>query len=276
MLFRDKKLKMIWRLKRKNKESLIIGSTHFFPYSFKKSLYTHIKEFKNIVTEGPLDNDSMQKVINEGTKCNPEQTLSHFIKPKDIRDIHETIFGLDHNGLSTLSNLNSLNPDTPTIEITEKILKSGTHWFVFFRLWVSFLNKTHGKIFHMDKEAVEIAKELNKDIYCLETIEEQIEALNQVPIENIINFLRQIKKWHTYFKNFKKLYLKGELEGIMNLTIRFPTRCESIIDKRDPIFVERMLPFLEEGDTLFIIGITHIPGITKRLHEAGIYVTKLC
>ena len=45
----------------------------------------------------------------------------------------------------------------------------------------------------------------------------------------------------------------------------FPTYCESIIDKSDPMLYERMKPFLEKGNALAVVGITHIQGIKKML-----------
>lgn len=100
----------------------------------------------------------------------------------------------------------------------------------------------------MDMDAFHIAKNLNKNIYFLENIEEQIEAMEGIPTEKILNFLRKIENWEDYIKIYEKTYLKGDLTNLMEVTKDFPPRCESIIDKRGPILFQRMLPFIEKGN----------------------------
>jgi hypothetical protein len=53
------------------------------------------------------------------------------------------------------------------------------------------------------------------------------------------------------------------------MTGEFPTRCESILTKRDPIFFERIKTFFEEGKTTAFVGVAHIPGIRKRFLDEG-------
>jgi uncharacterized protein YbaP (TraB family) len=144
----------------------------------------------------------------------------------------------------------------------------------FFKIWFSYLRK-QGWRYTMDLDTLKIAKELGKDAYFLETIEEQIEALNRIPLERIVNYLKRVELWKKYMKFYVKNFLKGDLENIMSVAEGFPTRCESIIDKRDPILYERMKPFLEKGDTFAMVGITHIAGIRKMLLKDGYNVSQI-
>jgi uncharacterized protein YbaP (TraB family) len=71
------------------------------------------------------------------------------------------------------------------------------------------------------------------------------------------------------------LYLKGDLEKLMSFATIFPTYCDPIIGKRDPILYERMKPFLQEGKVLVCVGTTHIQGIEKMLSEDGYSIDQL-
>jgi pheromone shutdown protein TraB len=53
------------------------------------------------------------------------------------------------------------------------------------------------------------------------------------------------------------------------MTGEFPTRCESIIAKRDPIFFKRMKVFFEKGKAVAFVGVGHIPGIRKLFLDEG-------
>ena len=49
----------------------------------------------------------------------------------------------------------------------------------------------------------------------------------------------------------------------------FPTRHRAVIDRRDRIFCERMLPYLEEGEAVVFVGAHHISGISEKLYADG-------
>jgi pheromone shutdown protein TraB len=55
----------------------------------------------------------------------------------------------------------------------------------------------------------------------------------------------------------------------------YPTVCDAIIGKRDPVLFERMRGFLEKGPTLALVGASHCPGIGRMLGEAGYAVRTL-
>lgn len=126
--------------------------------------------------------------------------------------------------------------------------------------------------YSMDLDAFKIAHKLKKKVYYLEKIDEQIEALESIPLIKTVNFIKKIDFWESYIKNYEKIYLKGDLNNLISHTQEFPTRCESIINKRDPVLYERMYPFLERGDSLILVGITHIAGIIDRAIKDGFHI----
>jgi uncharacterized protein YbaP (TraB family) len=129
----------------------------------------------------------------------------------------------------------------------------------FLIIWSALLNWEHS----MDMEAFAIARKLGKKIQFLETIEDQLAALDGIPFERIVNYLNHAEEWKTHKDLFLKAFLKGEVEKFISLTGEFPTRCDSIIQKRNPIFFKMMKPFFDEGKAVAFVGVGHIPGIIQ-------------
>jgi len=127
----------------------------------------------------------------------------------------------------------------------------------------------------MDVDALTIAQQLGKDIHFLEQIEEQLEALDSIPLARIVQFLKKIRHWNTYAGVYVKYYLKGDLEHLMSVAKDFPSRCESVIDKRDHVLYERMRVFFEKGNAIAFVGAPHVKEIKKMLFRDGYEVAQL-
>ena len=85
----------------------------------------------------------------------------------------------------------------------------------------------------MDLEAWHLAQEMGKAVRGMETIAEQLETLESIPIPRILNFFRQCRRWNGYLKRNERAYLRGDLERMMGTSIEFPTRTERVINRRD-------------------------------------------
>jgi uncharacterized protein YbaP (TraB family) len=126
----------------------------------------------------------------------------------------------------------------------------------------------------MDMEAFHIARELGKEIKYLETIEDQLVALDGIPFERIVNYFHRFKYWNAHRERFSKIFLDGQLQKYLSVTGEFPTRCESIIGKRDPIFFRGIKASFEKRRTTAFVGVGHIPGIRKIFLDEGYRVTQ--
>jgi hypothetical protein len=58
---REKDLKMVWKIERNGKWSYLVGTAHFFPYSFKRYLVRYISSVDTVLLEGPLDESSNEQ-----------------------------------------------------------------------------------------------------------------------------------------------------------------------------------------------------------------------
>jgi hypothetical protein len=71
-----------------------------------------------------------------------------------------------------------------------------------------------------------------------------------------------------------KHYLSGDLDQLVAMTDRFPTRTPIAIGARDRIMFERMKPMMEEMPVAAFVGFPHIPGIRQLFLESGYSVTQ--
>jgi uncharacterized protein YbaP (TraB family) len=142
----------------------------------------------------------------------------------------------------------------------------------FFHIWTE-LRRRDGWLYSVDLDAARIAARMNKDVRYLETIEEQIETLGRVPLQRMVSFLRDVD-WETYRGEYVRHYLAGDVTALMAIAREFPSFCKPVIEERDPVLLERMTPFLEHGNAIAVVGITHCPGLIALLRERGYQVTQ--
>lgn len=257
---------MVWEIEKDGKKSYLVGTAHIFPYSFKKSLIRYISNVNTVLLEGPLDESNMSKVVEWGSEEGEGSFLHNTLDTQTIIKINKEL-GYPFSGLSSFTSYMDIFKIGSGNLLCHQI-KGQRPWLAFFNIWFHYLKKRGWK-YTMDLDAFKIVKQLGKDVYHLEKIEEQIEALEGIPLEGIVNFIKKIGQWSEYTYDYVKHYLRGDLEELMSAAREFPTRCESIIDKRDPILYERMKVFLEKGNVIVFVGITHIQGIKKMLLEDG-------
>jgi uncharacterized protein YbaP (TraB family) len=126
----------------------------------------------------------------------------------------------------------------------------------------------------VDLEAWHLARDMGKAVRGMETIAEQIETLESIPMPRIVNFFRQCSRWKAYVKRNVRAYLKGDLDSMLGTSTEFPTRTELVINRRDATFLERMEPFLEEGRSAVFVGTAHMLNLRHLLAEAGFSVRR--
>ncbi len=265
---KEKQLRMIWKIVRDGRESYLAGTAHFFPYSFKKSLTRYISEVDTVLIEGPLDESSMDKVVESGLKEEGGPSLREVLD-KELIDklVKEIACPFSCRRSSFAFRYYELIEGDVSTELNS-MMRKFRPWLAFFSIWYRYLN-ARGWKYSMDLDAIHIAGQTDKDIHFLEKIEEQIAALDGIPLERIVNFLKKIEEWKEYTQWYVKCCLKGDLDKLMSAVKEFPTQCAPIIEKRDPILYERMKTFLEKGNVIAFVGITHIQGIKKMLFEDG-------
>ncbi len=259
--WKEKPLRTIWKVEKAGRVSFLVGTAHFSPYSFKRSLTRLIQEVETVLFEGPLDEESMARVVCYGQQGGNSPSLYKALQPAAIRDINRQLSTQSGTSTTAGSFLEILRPAVS--DPLEELARGVRPWMTFFTIWSSFLNWKYS----MDVEAFHIAQKLAKKIAYLETIEDQLAALDGIPFERIVNYLNHIRNWSVHKEAFKRAFLEGNIQQFSHMTGEFPTRCESILTKRDPIFFKGIQACFKEGRTAAFVGVAHIPGIRKLFLE---------
>ena len=265
-------LKMIWQVEKGSAKSYLAGTTHLFPYSFKKSLDRLISSADAIVLEAPVDEANMKKVIDNGLNGEGMPSLYNALDEPTIIKINKELDFAFQRYTPFLSSINTLSPRNG--DWLSSMIKGLRPWMAFFNIWAHYLRKRGWKHI-MDVDAFKIAEKRGKGVYYLESIDDQIEALNGIPLEKIVRFLKKIDAREECVEKFVDCYTKGYFVELMSILNSFPMHCPSIIDNRDPVLYEQMKTFLEKGNSIILIGVMHIPGIQRMLLDDGYKVEKI-
>ena len=261
----ERELKMIWQVEKNHKRSYLVGTAHFFPYSFKTSLERCLENAGTVMFEGPLDPDNLAEVVNRGID---NQSSYHIFDDLDRQSINRITREIapQCRGRNTffILNLRKFKVENSLYEM----VKGMKPWLAFFTIWSNYLKKNGWK-YSVDLEGYNLAEGLGKKIVFLETIEEQINVLENLAYDRIIDFLKRVDQWHELAQDYVRSYLAGDLEQIKIKGLRFPSRHPSVIDHRDKIIYERMREYLEQGDAVALVGVPHVPGVSKLLGEDG-------
>jgi len=266
--WKEKRLRTVWRVEKGGRVSFLVGTAHFSPYSFKKTLIKLIQGVETVLFEGPLDQESMARVVQYGRQGENNPSIYEALDPAVIKEINRQLGARSGPPTPAGSYLDIIYPATS--DFLEVHTRGVRPWMAFFTIWAAFLNWKHS----IDVEAFLIAQKLGKKIQYLETIEDQLAALDEIPFERIVNYLNHIEHWKAHKEVFFKSFLAGDLQKFVSMTGEFPTRCDSILTKRDPIFFKRMKTFFEEEKTAAFVGVAHIPRIREMFLDEGYQITQ--
>ena len=266
---KEKEFKMIWEIERNGKRSFLAGTAHFFPYSFKESLTRYIAKTRTVMFEGPLDKESMTKVVQAGTDHAGAEHLLDALEKTVVEEMTSLLFPV----CKSRNPFFLMNPRTlKTENLVYELTKNMKPWLAFFTIWSTYLERNGWKS-SVDMEAYTIAREMGKEILFLESIEEQVGILEGINRDRILAFLGRVHDWNRIARDYAECYLNGDLDSMKSTGLRFPSRHYAVIDRRDRLFFERMQPHLDQGDALVFVGAPHMKGI-GRLLSAGGYKTR--
>ena len=221
---------MIWEVQKNNKQSYLIGTAHYFPYSFKTSLQRYLDLAGTVIFEGPLDQKNMDRVQAAGNTGENSVPLVENLGAQTITDIYHSLFPeCRRRDPYFLYNFRTCKMENPVYDM----IKGMKAWLAFFTIWFAFLERNGWK-YSVDLEAFNLADALGKKIIYLETIEEQIKVLESLSHERIINFLSLVKSWDTYMKDYIKSYLNGDVENLRLIARGYPNRTPTVIDRIFP------------------------------------------
>jgi hypothetical protein len=256
---------MVWEVERRGACSILLGAAHFFPRHFRRDLRRLMRDARIVVMEGPLDDASTAKVIAAGKGVGGDELY------RSAHDRIHSYLGLVRAPLDLHQMLRDLAFGREA-QWLEQELRGLKPWAAFFGLWTRFRSR-QGWEHKMDLDVERIAARLGRPVAHLETIEQQIAALEAVPVERFIAFLQR-EDWRAYCTAYERNYLAGDLDRLVSASRAFPTYCEPVIGARDPVLAARMQPELEYGAALVVVGVAHVPIVLAELGRRGFNVRR--
>ena len=143
----------------------------------------------------------------------------------------------------------------------------------------------------LDKKIAKEAAAQGKQVKGLETLEEQANAINAIPLElhikSLVEALKLGPKMDDVFFTMTEVYLSGNI-GIIQpmLKVVAPDGTEDqagyaefdelVITKRNQLMAERAAPIFAEGSAFVAVGAAHLPGdqgLIELLRRQGFTVT---
>ncbi|MFC1879685.1 TraB/GumN family protein, partial [Chloroflexota bacterium] len=264
----EKTLRMAWRVKKDGVVSCLVGTAHFFPHSFRRSLTNFMRNVATVMFEGPLDEASSARIAEYGRNGDGVPAFVDELTPEAINKIDRILRNrLDtQNGDAWLLSLVERRP------IYFEAFTNGLRPFAaFFSIWQTYLDWKYS----VDMEGYQVARKLGKEIHFLETLDEQLKVLDNISPERIVRNLNDVGNWDEFKKQYVAYYLDGDLDNMVGLTGRFVTRGPIVVSARDQILFDRMKPIFERKNAVAFIGFPHIPGVTKLFRDEGYTITQV-
>lgn len=111
-----------------------------------------------------------------------------------------------------------------------------------------------------------MAKDQDMETYGLETMEEQLSAIDRVPLEEQAQMLLDALKTNGRKDPSEKLikyYAKGDLQKMLQMAGEMESSDEfndGLVTERNYRMVERMIPLISQRPTFVAVGALHLPG----------------
>lgn len=262
-------LRTVWKLEKAGEAGLLVGTAHFSPYSFYGVLSDLVRDSERVLFEGPLDEASLAEVARYGSLWEGGASLYDALEPAVIKGINELLAPRLQGSTAAGSYLDLLWGSRDGF--LERYTRGVRPWMAFFTVWTAYLDWKYS----MDLEAFHIASDLGRPIGVLETIPEQLRALDGMPLERIVAYCNRYREWNEYRKRFSEIFLEGRSEHFLKATGDFPTRCEAIIGRRDPLFYAGICDALQQGPVTAFVGFGHCPGLLGLFRAGGYQVTQV-
>jgi len=162
----------------------------------------------------------------------------------------------------------------------------------FLKPWAAFLimNYPPEDGLPLDLQLLDTARENGAKLHGLETLTEQGNVFSEMEFDTQIQlFMDTLCNYEIVsndFEQMKLFYLDKNLQGLFNYSNKYSFSEEKIykdlvrrlLTDRNHVMVERMQPFLEQGDAFIAIGAMHLPGadgVLSLLANKGYKVTAI-
>lgn len=258
---------LLWEISGNGLESpsYLYGTMHVGDkraYKFSKSVMPSFNRCKSFAMEiNPSEVDPMEMMELMKLK---EGTLQDMFTSEQWDSLSTFMMEKHHTELSTF---NEFSP-----------------FFVYSMMSQSTFKNNKGQA--LDLYFFEEAKKSRKDLHGLETVEEQISAINTMTRDEQADLLLDVMRGKDssdpkFHKKMLKHYSKGDLDKLMEMSHDTDMGEDfeaALINDRNHRMAERMEPLIKEKPTFVAVGALHLPGeegVLELLRKKGYTVRPL-
>lgn len=231
----------------------IIGSNDFF---WPTGTQEKLEQAEKLVLEVNMDEMSNPMVLFQKAKMKDGQTLDKLLSKKDYE------------------NLNAF---------FKKNVGMGTAMFDSFQpmllMSMTLVPMIDGEATVYEQEITKLAKEQNKEIGALETVDFQISVFDKIPYEAqaemLMKYVNDFDGQKKIFNDMIDVYVSQDLDSLYNFTMDSPDVKgfeDDLLDNRNLDWIPKMEKMSAEKSTFYAVGAGHLGGsngIIALLRKAG-------
>lgn len=255
---------LLWKIEKSGyNTSYLFGTIHIKDkrvFYFNDSLLSKINEVDALITELDFSKESLQEIA-ESMKLPKGKTLKDVLK----QDQYEKLKAFAERHV--MYNFSALEHFKPFM-ILMLVMQSGVP------------NQMPDAV---DIYLYKYAESLNKQTSGLETIKEQIDALDVMTNDEIIKSIDEYEAQEGIsYEDLTVAYEASDLSEIDRLMQQEEAKNEkfmkALLQKRNKVMVKRIPVFMEENATLFAVGAGHLSGekgLLNMLEQKGFLVSPI-
>lgn len=255
---------LLWKVSGKNLKSpsYLFGTIHLIcekDYQQPKSLNDCFSQTKQVYLELDMDDPGMMSEMQQQMAMSNGQSLQNIMNEDDYQLVNT--FFKDSLGVS----LNLFNTTKPVL-LTSMII-------------IKMMNGCKTTSYEMN--FVRMAKEQQKEVLGLETVKEQMQVLELMPVkqqvDELIKSVKDYTNYKIYFQQLIDAYKAQDVSKIYLLSTEgaFATSAsdnEILINSRNKNWVPKIVKTAAEQPTFFAVGIGHLggpQGVIELLRKKG-------
>ena len=242
------------------KPSYLFGTIHITcNATLEDDVKKALDETTQIVMELDMDDPSMQMKMMKSIYFKDGKTLKDFVSEEDYKSI-DSLF-INNMGMP--------------VKMLEKVKP-------FFLSSMFFPKMLDCPMQSFELELTKIAKEQEEEIYGLETLEEQIQVFDDIPLEDqYADLVRMAKDNLEYdketFSKMLKLYEEENITAILDMMDDDTNKTVSehqdvLLKQRNKNWISKIEEYAKDQPTFFGVGAGHLPGkngVIQLLRNAG-------
>jgi len=247
--------------------SYLFGTLHFIPkkdFFLTPQIKQKMRECKILSTE-TLMNHHTRNELDRNAHLKEDLTIEDLMSSEDYAKVRN--FFIANLKVSKLK-----------FDLTYTQLKPMVLSTTIIRIHIG------RKVKFYEDQLIRLAKKYDMETLGLETIEQEVEAMNHYPLkEQAEALVHNVENFQQHFDNYEAIidyYKEGDLSMILNITMQpFEDNKEfhrHFIDLRNLDWLPKMERKMSLAPTFFAVGAAHLPGPTgliKLLRTKGYTVT---